>query len=286
MQGVREPRSAIPISGSASGSGHTDGCPSGSGLAAARPATGRGVDLGRCHDGHGDRSSCLNGEDSRHRSPPIVPNCTAFRQSPHHGWPRERIRPLLPHLSQLLAIARLPNAVSATPLTGRGFDNTVHHVTLADGRHVILRRFREPRAPEHPQARFLMDHAVPALAFLAGNDWASLHAFVPGVLLGDLIETDTVTPAHWRAVGRAFRTTHDVRFPSLLTGEIAPDGIVLRPHDPVMQIHGWIDDAQPGLQKRFPALIEQIPALHEIVDRAAVPLRTAGTALGHGDLNM
>lgn len=183
-------------------------------------------------------------------------------------------------------MAKLPVAVSVTPLTGRGFDNMIHRVILADGYHVILRRFREPRAPEHQRARFLMDHAVPAPAFLAGNAWASLHAFVPGVLLGDLIETDTVTPAHWRAVGRAFRTTHDVRFPSLLTGEIAPNGIVLRPHDPVLQIHGWIDDAQPGLQERFPALIEQIPVLHEIVDRAAVPLRAAGTSLGQGDLNM
>lgn len=186
----------------------------------------------------------------------------------------------------MLEAAGLPDAGSVQKLSSRGFDNIVHRITLADGQQVILRQFREPRAAEHQRARFLASHDVPAPAFLAGNERASLHAFVPGVLLGDLIETGMVTAEHWRAVGRAFRRTHDIRFPSLLTGEVAPDRIILRPHDPVAQLHGWIDGALPGLRERSPALVEHLPVLREITDRAAVPLRAAGTSLGQGDLNM
>lgn len=190
------------------------------------------------------------------------------------------------HLTELLGSVGLADPISVTPLPGRGFDNTVHRITLADGQQVILRRFREPRPPEHQRARLLEDHGVPAPAFLAGSEHASLHAFVPGVLLGDLIETGMIAPEHWRAVGRAYRQTHDIRFPPLLTGEIEPDRIILRANDPVSQLHGWIDGAQPGLQEQFPALVEQLPALHDVVDQAATPLRSARTSLGHGDIHM
>lgn len=190
------------------------------------------------------------------------------------------------HLTELLSSAGLADPISVTPLSGRGFDNTVHRITLADGQQVILRRFREPRPPEHERARFLMDHRVPAPAFLAGSEHASLHAFVPGVLLGDLIETGMIAPEHWRAVGRAYRQTHDIRFPPLLTGNIEPDRVTLRANDPMSQLHGWIDGAVSGLKDHDPVLVRSLPALHDVVDRAAVSLRRARTSLGHGDINM
>jgi len=183
-------------------------------------------------------------------------------------------------------MAGLPEPVSVTPLTGRGFDNLVYRITLTDGQQVILRRFREPRAPEQARARFLASHEVPAPAFLAGNDRASLHAFVPGPLLGDLIETGAVTAKHWRSVGRAYRQTHGIRFPPLLTGNIEPDRVTVRANDPVDQLHGWIDEARPGLQERLPTTTACMSALHTIVDRAAIPLQRAKASLGHGDINM
>lgn len=189
-------------------------------------------------------------------------------------------------LTELLEAAGLPDATSEEKLSGRGFDTMVTRATLADGQQVILRQFRTSRPPEHQRARFLASHGVPAPAFLAGNDRASLHAFVPGVLLGDLIEAGAVTADHWRSVGRAFRKIHDIRFPALLMGEVAPDRIILHPYDPVAQIHGWIDGARSGLQERSPRVVTQLPILHEIVDHAAIPLRAAGTSLGHGDINM
>lgn len=189
-------------------------------------------------------------------------------------------------LGTLLADANLPTAIAVTPLTGRGFDSAVYRARLADGRDVVLRRWREPREPEHARARFLADHGVPAPAFLAGNRAGSLHAFVPGALLGDLIESGRCTDAHWRAVGRAYGCVRAVTFPPRLTGEVLPDRLILRPVDPVAAMHAQIDQAMPGVRARLPEAEQHLPALHALVARAARPLREARTTLGHGDINM
>lgn len=127
-------------------------------------------------------------------------------------------------LAEFLAVAGPPPASSVTPLTGRGFDSAVYRATLADGQRVALRRWREPRAPEHLRARFLAGHEIPAPAFLAGNERGSLHAFVPGSLLGDLIESYEDTDAHWQAVGHAYRKVHAVAFPPGLAARSFPTG--------------------------------------------------------------
>lgn len=189
-------------------------------------------------------------------------------------------------LTDLLAEAGLPSAVTVTSLIGRGFDSAVYRATLAGGQQVVLRRWREPRIPEHKRSRFLADHHLPAPAFLAGNEHGSLHAFVPGTLLGDLIEAGQDTDGHWRAVGRAYRRVHDVTLPSLLAGEVLPDQIVLTPADPVARLHTQIAASAPGIRNRLPGMERYLPALHGLVDRAARPLRQAGTSLGHGDINM
>lgn len=44
-------------------------------------------------------------------------------------------------LDELLARANLPPVVSLTPQAGRGFDNEISTVALADGRRVVLRYF-------------------------------------------------------------------------------------------------------------------------------------------------
>src|SRR6478672_5735525 len=143
-------------------------------------------------------------------------------------------------LADLLDDAGLPHAFAIAQLTGRGFDNAVYRVTLVDDRRVVLRRWREPRAPEHVRARFLAEHDLPAPTFLAGNEAGSLHAFVPGVLLGDLIETGQDTEENWHAVGRAFRRVHAVTFSPGLGGNLLPDRFVLTPIDPVALLHRQI----------------------------------------------
>jgi Ser/Thr protein kinase RdoA (MazF antagonist) len=191
-------------------------------------------------------------------------------------------------LAGLLREAGLPPAASTRPLTGRGLDNEVHAVDLADGRQVILRRWREarPRPRERTRAAFLEAHGMPAPRLLAESAAASLYELAPGILLGDLIEAGRADDATWRLVGRAYRRVHDVAFPAGLAGEVRPDRIVLRPVDPAAQMHRWIDRARPGLRRRAPAAVGQLPALHELVERAAGALRSATTALGHGDVNM
>lgn len=170
-------------------------------------------------------------------------------------------------------------------MLGRGFDNDVALVDLVDGDPVVLRRFREPRAPEGPRAAFLDAHQLPAPRLLASAE-ASLVEFVPGRLLGDLIETGDADDVVWRAVGCAYRQVHDVVFPPGLAGELRPDGLVLRPLDPVAELHAQLETAVDGLARRSPATLAHLPRLHQPVDAAAEPLRQAGTALGHGDINM
>jgi aminoglycoside phosphotransferase (APT) family kinase protein len=186
----------------------------------------------------------------------------------------------------LLRKACLPEAVSLRRLTGRGFGDGVYVASLTDGRRVVLRRWRRARAAEGPRAAFLAAHGVPAPRLLAGTAAASLHEFVPGALLGDLIETGRVSGATWRQVGAAFRRLHAVRFPAGLCGEVRPDRIVLRPDDPAGRLHTDLDACVPGLRRRAPDALRHLPALHELVDRAAAPLRAAPTALGHGDVHI
>jgi aminoglycoside phosphotransferase (APT) family kinase protein len=189
-------------------------------------------------------------------------------------------------LSDLLWAAGLPAAESAEHLTGRGFDNEVLSARLADGRRVVLRRRRERGRPEQVRAKLLEAHGMPAPRLLAGTDEASLYEFVPGALLGDLIEAGRATPEVWERVGRAFRRVHAVAFPRCLAGAVGPDQIVLRPCDPVADLHICLEESVPGLAQRAPAALDHIPALHELVEGAAGPLRAAPTALLHGDTSM
>lgn len=191
-----------------------------------------------------------------------------------------------PLLAELLHRAELPPAVALSPISGRGFDNEIHRVALSDGREVLLRRYPAKRESERRRADFLKEHDAPAPALLASTSDGSLYEFVQGSLLGDLIEAGRATDKTWRLVGEAFRRVHKIEFPSGLYGEIRPDQVVLQLNDPVVQMHRWIDEALPGFRRRLPAMIEHLPALHELVDRAADALRAAPSALGHGDINM
>lgn len=126
--------------------------------------------------------------------------------------------------AELAAEAGLVPAGGARPMLGRGFDNDVALVDLVDGDPVVLRRFREPRAPEGPRAAFLDGHQLPAPRLLAASAEASLVEFVPGRLLGDLIETGDADDVVWRAVGRAYRQVHDVVFPQVWPVSCDPTG--------------------------------------------------------------
>lgn len=190
-------------------------------------------------------------------------------------------------LTELLAEASLPPVVSLERQTGRGFDNEISTVCLADGRRVVLRRFRQPRAPEWPRARFLAEHDIPVPALLVANENGSLVEFIEGAVLGDLIESGQDTATTWRLVGDAYRRVHAVSFPAGLAGdELAPDRFVLTPVDPVEQLHRQIDGAGSGLERLLPDCVAYLPALHEVVENAAVALRAAPAALGHGDIHM
>jgi hypothetical protein len=189
-------------------------------------------------------------------------------------------------LAALLRDAELPAAESVRRLSGRGFDNEVHVVRLADGRQVVLRRGRRARDPEIARAAFLQAHGVPAPRLLAAHRHASLYEFAPGELLGDLIESGRATDRMWELVGLAYRRVHDVSFPSRLEGEFGPRRLILRPVDPVEQLHTRLKECAPGLRRRCRGALVYLPALHELVDSAAGPLQSATTALLLADDNM
>lgn len=190
-------------------------------------------------------------------------------------------------LDELLAQAHLPAAVSQTRQSGRGFDNEISTVALADGQRVLLRRFPEARAPEGPRARLLAQHGLPAPALLASSAQGSLLEFIDGNLLGDLIESGRDTAGTWRLVGVAYRRVHAVGFPAGLAGEdLGPDRFVIAPVDPAEQLHRQIDDAQPGLERLLPDYVSYLPGLHEVVQMAAPLLRATPAVFGHGDINM
>jgi aminoglycoside phosphotransferase (APT) family kinase protein len=189
-------------------------------------------------------------------------------------------------LAELLRQAQLPDAVRVLPLVGRGFTGGVHAVELADGRRVILRVWSRPGVPEQPRAAFLAAHGVPAPGLLAATAAGSLHEFAHGTLLGDLIETQRDSATAWRHVGHAFQRVHAVRFPSGVEGDVLPDRLVLRPADPAARLHERIDESASGLGRRSPGALPHLAALHDLVERAAPSLRSAETALGHGDIHM
>lgn len=189
-------------------------------------------------------------------------------------------------LDELLRNAGLPAVETTCQLSGRGFDNEVHLVRLSDGRQVVLRRRKERGESEQLRARFLESHGALAPRLLAATEEATLHQFIPGTLLGDLIESGLATPQTWRMVGQTLRRVHDVRFPCELVGEVHPHQIVLRPVDPVAELHAQLEASMPGLRRLAPAILEYLPALRELVDRTATALRTAPTSLLHGDITM
>jgi aminoglycoside phosphotransferase (APT) family kinase protein len=189
-------------------------------------------------------------------------------------------------LARLLREAGLPAAVSIERLSGRGLDHEIYLAGLSDDSRVVLRCHRPGEALEATRAAFLESHGVPCPRLLAEDSEAGLYEFAPGTLLGDLIETGQCTADHWRAVGAAFQRVHAVRFPSGLAGEVGPGSIVLRPADPVAELHQHLEQCNEGLQLRSPSAISHLPELHRLIDLAAAPLRTATTSLLHGDINM
>jgi aminoglycoside phosphotransferase (APT) family kinase protein len=189
-------------------------------------------------------------------------------------------------LADLLENAGLPAAETTRQLSERGFDHEVHLAQLYDGRYVVLRRRKKRGEPEQVKATFLESHGAPAPRLLAGTGDATLHEFIPGTLLGDLIETRLDTQETWRMVGQALRRVHDVRFPCELVGEVQPNQIVLRPVDPLAAMHAQIEESIPGLRRLAPTTLEHLPALHDVVNRSATSLRTAPTSLLHGDISM
>lgn len=189
-------------------------------------------------------------------------------------------------LAELLEQAGLPESSEVETLTGRGFTDEVSVVRFATAAPVVLRRWAEPRKLEFPRAQFFADHKVPAPRLLAANPFGSLVEFVSGCLMGDLIEDGHDSAAAWRAVGEAYRGVHRVSFPSRVAGRLGPEGLVLRPSDPVAVLHELLDNATAGLRRRCPGAVGHLGRLHVVVDRCAGSLRTAPTSLLHGDVNM
>src|SRR5689334_15183573 len=141
-------------------------------------------------------------------------------------------------LSDLLRRAGLPRAIDACRLSGRGLDHELQLAELADGRRVVLRRWCRPRERER-----------------------AILLEAPGALLGDLIESGRASPSAWRLVGAAYRRVHAVRFPAGLAGDVEPEGIVLRPVDPVGQMHIWLDGCVPGLRRRAAGALAHLDGL-------------------------
>jgi aminoglycoside phosphotransferase (APT) family kinase protein len=191
-------------------------------------------------------------------------------------------------LADLVGAAGLAAVVSSERLTGRGFDHEILAATLTDGGRVVLRRKLEPPFVDDTlRARLLEGLGLPIPARLAGNLQGTLDEFVPGSLLGDLIEAGTCGDAEWRAVGEAFRRVHNVTFPADLRGEVTPGGeVVLRPVDALAEMHGWIDEIAPRLRLAHPRSAQALSRLHDLAGRCAAPLREAKTYLLHGDVNM
>lgn len=189
-------------------------------------------------------------------------------------------------LDLLLQRATLPAAQQLEPIVGRGFENRIYRVELVDGQSCILRCYPQARPLETNRAAFLAQFDLPAPRLLACSEWAALWSYIPGRLLGDLIEAGQADERIWRALGHAFRRIHKVRFPHGLTGTVTAEGLNLEFRDPVEQLHSWIEQARAGLERRLPEIVELLPELQRCVDRAAQALRQDSVSLGHGDIHM
>ncbi|MFK0246380.1 phosphotransferase family protein [Amycolatopsis azurea] len=188
---------------------------------------------------------------------------------------------------ELVTAAGLPQMMKLSPLTGRGFENTIAVITFADKSKAVLRAFTEPREPETARAAFLAQHDLPAPALLAASEHASLMEFAEGATLGDHIEEGTDTERVWQLVGAAYARVHAVTFPGGLAGEdLGPSRFVLTSRDPAAELHTVVEESVRGLRRLAPDLIPLLGELHLAIDAAAPSLRGARSALGHGDINM
>lgn len=190
-------------------------------------------------------------------------------------------------INELILLAVLPPVADVRTLEGRGFDNQVCLVGLADGGRVIARLFPAPRSPEVERFAFLETQGVPSPRLLASNERGSVYEYVDGELLGDLVDDSADTDDAWRRVGGAFRAVHDVEFPQGLAGSVHPDRIELRPApDPVVAITAKLEGARSTLAELSPVTCQSIPALCGMVRDAGQMLRSGPSALLHGDVNM
>lgn len=192
----------------------------------------------------------------------------------------------LPLLDRLVRAADLAPVVSTARLIGRGLDNRLAAADLADGERVVLRLRAEGAPSELIRSRFLASYGLGIPRLLAADGNASLYEFAEGVPFGDIVEGETVTDDDWTLVGRALRRVHAVRFPALVRGAVLPDRIVLRPIDPVAELHDRLDGAAVGVRRVLPAVAPFLTELHRLIDAAAPSLRGAPTALLHGDLSL
>lgn len=187
-------------------------------------------------------------------------------------------------LERLLSQAGLAEPESVRRLGGRESGNAPWLLEFADGRRAVLRRWTQRREPERGRAALLDTQGVPAPRLLAATADGSLHEWVAGEPLGDLLASGRCDDSTWSRIGRAYRLVHDVRFPARLAGPVEPDRLVLRASDPVADLHRLIDESVQGLRSRLPDVVALLPTLHLLVERAADALRGAVPSLCHGDV--
>ncbi len=189
-------------------------------------------------------------------------------------------------LTQLLVAAELPTRIATRQLTTRGFDNEIFVVTIDGEERAIFRLRPEGTVVDAARLAFLASCGVAMPRLLAMQGRGELHEFIPGKVLGDAIEAGEMTKTKWRSVGAAFRQVHDVHFPGHLLGEIEPNRLVLRPIDPVAQLHAQIEEISPRLAIFAPEVGVAFQRLHPIVEALADRLLALPTSLVHGDVNM
>jgi hypothetical protein len=129
-------------------------------------------------------------------------------------------------------------------------------------------------------------HDVGAPRLHAANDaGAVLVDYVPGVTLAALAGRGELSDREWHMVGVAYRRIHAVRFPAPLRGPFGPQGLELRPEDPVDLLHGKVDAAEPAVRSQRPALLPSLSRLRKRIDAQADELRREVPCLAHTDAN-
>ena len=131
--------------------------------------------------------------------------------------------------------------------------------------------------------RLLIGRGIRTPAVLAVTERSALFDYVPGVLLGDLIDTTRCSPEAWHAVGAAYRQVHSIDADVDVATEMAIDAPMM---DPVERAHADVEGASRGIERRLPEAMRHLPALHELIDVAAQSLLSAPVRLLHGDVNM